>query len=68
LSDDRPGSDAARAAGAGFLAHRTDLRTPYVVLGLLNVIVVWLSAPILRRQLARVPAGAADAVQKVRAS
>jgi MFS family permease len=44
------------AAGAGFLAHRTDLRTPYVVMGLLNLLVIWVSAPALRRQLAALPA------------
>jgi predicted MFS family arabinose efflux permease len=57
------------AAGAGYLAHQTDLQTPYVVLGLTNLLVVWLSAPTLRRRLEAVPLGVGtDASAEVRAS
>ena len=40
------------AVAAGWLAHRTDLRTPYVVLGLLQLVATIAFAPVLRRQLA----------------
>lgn len=40
------------AFAAGWLAHRTDLRTPYVVLGLLQLVATVAFAPVLARQLA----------------
>jgi MFS family permease len=40
------------AVGAGFLAHRTDLRTPYLVMGLLQVAATIAFAPIIKRELA----------------
>jgi MFS family permease len=39
------------AVGAGFLAHRTDLRTPYLVMGLLQLAATALSAPLIRREV-----------------
>jgi MFS family permease len=39
------------AVGAGFLAHRTDLRTPYLVMGLLQLLATLAFAPTIRRQL-----------------
>lgn len=50
------------AVGAGFLAHRTDLRTPYLVMGLVQLVATFLYAPLIRRevrQLASVEAGRA---------
>lgn len=40
------------AVGAGFLAHRTDLRTPYLVMGLVQVAATIAFAPIIKRELA----------------
>jgi MFS family permease len=45
------------AVGAGFLAHTTDLRTPYFVLGLLQLAATVVSAPLIRREVR----GSADA-------
>jgi MFS family permease len=42
---------------AGWLAHRYGLRTPYVVLGLLQLAATLAFAPVIRRQLLRVQAG-----------
>jgi MFS family permease len=39
------------AVGAGFLAHRTNLRTPYLVMGLVQLAATLLYAPIIRREL-----------------
>jgi hypothetical protein len=39
------------AVGAGFLAHRTDLRTPYLVMGLLQVGATIAFAPLIKREL-----------------
>jgi MFS family permease len=39
------------AVGAGFLAHRTDLRTPYLVMGLLQLLATLCFAPVIRSQL-----------------
>ncbi|MEV0801901.1 MFS transporter [Kribbella sp. NPDC050281] len=39
------------AVGAGFLAHRTDLRTPYLVMGLIQVAATVVSAPLIRREV-----------------
>jgi len=41
------------AVGAGFLAHRTDLRTPYVVMGVLQLVATFLYAPLIRREVRR---------------
>jgi len=41
------------AVGAGFLAHRTDLRTPYVVMGVLQLAATFLYAPLIRREVRR---------------
>jgi MFS family permease len=41
----------AGAVGAGFLAHRTDLRTPYLVMGLLQVAATVAFAPLIKREL-----------------
>ncbi|MEI8412634.1 MULTISPECIES: MFS transporter [unclassified Kribbella] len=41
----------AGAVGAGFLAHRTDLRTPYLVMGLLQVAATIAFAPLIKREL-----------------
>ena len=38
------------AVVAGFIAHRTDLRTPYLLLGLLQVAVTLAFAPVIRAQ------------------
>jgi MFS family permease len=45
----------AGAVGAGFLAHRTDLRTPYLVMGLLQVAATLAFAPLLKRELSADP-------------
>jgi MFS family permease len=37
---------------AGWLAHRTDLRTPYVALGVLQLLATIAFLPVIRRQLA----------------
>ncbi|GAB2684220.1 MFS transporter [Kribbella swartbergensis] len=42
----------AGAVSAGFLAHRTDLRTPYLVMGLVQVAATVAFAPFIRRELA----------------
>lgn len=39
------------AVGAGFLAHRTDLRTPYLVMGLIQLAATVVSAPLIRREV-----------------
>nr|WP_238351638.1 MFS transporter [Kribbella shirazensis] len=39
------------AVGAGFLAHTTDLRTPYLLLGLLQLAATAVSAPMIRREV-----------------
>lgn len=39
------------AVGAGFLAHQTGLRTPYVVMGLLQLASTAVFAPVIRSQL-----------------
>jgi hypothetical protein len=39
------------AVGAGLLAHRTDLRTPYLVMGLLQLLATLCFAPVIRVQL-----------------
>ncbi|WP_350278640.1 MFS transporter [Kribbella sp. HUAS MG21] len=39
------------AVGAGFLAHTTDLRTPYFALGLLQLAATAVSAPLIRREV-----------------
>jgi hypothetical protein len=39
------------AVVAGFIAHRTDLQTPYLLLGLLQVAVTLAFAPVIRTQL-----------------
>ncbi|HEU4947401.1 MAG TPA: MFS transporter [Kribbella sp.] len=39
------------AVGAGFLAHRTDLRTPYLAMGLLQLVATLAFAPMIRSQL-----------------
>lgn len=39
------------AVGAGFLAHRTDLRTPYLVMGLIQLAATFVYAPVIRREL-----------------
>ncbi|WP_132209008.1 MFS transporter [Kribbella steppae] len=39
------------AVGAGFLAHRTDLRTPYLVMGLLQLAATLAFAPLIKREL-----------------
>ncbi|TCC45924.1 MFS transporter [Kribbella capetownensis] len=39
------------AVGAGFLAHRTDLRTPYLVMGLIQLAATAVSAPLIRREV-----------------
>lgn len=39
------------AVGAGFLAHRTDLRTPYLILGLVQLAATLAFAPVIRREL-----------------
>jgi MFS family permease len=39
------------AVGAGFLAHRTDLRTPYLVMGLVQLAATLVYAPLIRREL-----------------
>jgi MFS family permease len=39
---------------AGWLAHRTDLRTPYVAFGILQLVATIAFAPVIRRQLATV--------------
>ncbi|HZX01648.1 MFS transporter [Kribbella sp.] len=39
------------AVGAGFLAHHTGLRTPYLVMGLLQLAATVAFAPLLRRRL-----------------
>ena len=39
------------AVGAGLLAHRTDLRTPYLVMGIIQVAATIAYAPLIRRQL-----------------
>lgn len=41
---------------AGWLAHRTDLRTPYVVFGSLELVATVAFAPVIRRQLNRLDA------------
>lgn len=41
---------------AGWLAHRTDLRTPYVVFGGLELVATVAFAPVIRRQLNRLDA------------
>ncbi|GAA3587709.1 MFS transporter [Kribbella ginsengisoli] len=41
------------AVAAGFLAHRTDLKTPYVVMGLLQLAATLVFAPTIRRELSR---------------
>ena len=45
------------AVGAGFLAHRTDLRTPYVVMGVLQLAATFLYAPLIRREVRRLDLG-----------
>ncbi|MFI6675450.1 MFS transporter [Kribbella sp. NPDC050470] len=42
----------AGAVGAGFLAHRTDLRTPYLVMGVVQVVATLAFAPLIKRELA----------------
>lgn len=42
----------AGAVGAGLLAHRTDLRAPYLVVGLLQVAATIAFAPLIKRELA----------------
>ncbi len=39
------------AVGAGFLAHRTNLHTPYLVMGLIQVAATFAFAPLIRREL-----------------
>jgi MFS family permease len=39
------------AVGAGFLAHRTNLHTPYLVMGLIQVAATLAFAPLIRREL-----------------
>ena len=39
------------AVGAGFLAHRTDLRTPYLLMGLVQVAAALAFAPVIRREV-----------------
>ena len=39
------------AVGAGFLAHRTGLRTPYLVMGLVQLAATFLYAPLIRREV-----------------
>lgn len=39
------------AVGAGFLAHQTDLRTPYLVMGFLQLLATLCFAPVIRTQL-----------------
>jgi MFS family permease len=39
------------AVGAGFLAHRTNLQTPYLVMGLLQLAATFVYAPLIRREL-----------------
>lgn len=39
------------AVGAGFLAHRTNLQTPYLVMGLLQLAATLVYAPLIRREL-----------------
>lgn len=41
------------ALSAGWIAHRTDLRTPYIALGLLQLVATIAFAPVIRRQLAQ---------------
>ncbi|MGW1340141.1 MFS transporter [Kribbella sp. NPDC002412] len=41
----------AGAVGAGFLAHRTDLRTPYLVMGIIQVVATLAFAPLIKREL-----------------
>jgi MFS family permease len=46
----------AGAVGAGFLAHRTNLHTPYLVMGLLQLAATLAFAPLIKRELSRQPA------------
>jgi MFS family permease len=46
----------AGAVGAGFLAHRTNLHTPYLVMGLLQLAATLAFAPLIKRELSRRPA------------
>ncbi|MDX2967597.1 MFS transporter [Kribbella solani] len=39
------------AVGAGFLAHTTNLRTPYFALGVLQLVATAVSAPLIRREV-----------------
>ncbi|MEV5963298.1 MFS transporter [Kribbella sp. NPDC051952] len=39
------------AVGAGFLAHRTNLQTPYLVMGLVQLAATLVYAPLIRREL-----------------
>nr|WP_238355705.1 MFS transporter [Kribbella sandramycini] len=43
------------AVGAGFLAHRTDLRTPYLVMGVILFLATLAYAPLIRRELRTSP-------------
>ncbi|MEU4196084.1 MFS transporter [Kribbella sp. NPDC026611] len=41
------------AVGAGFLAHRTGLQTPYLVMGIVQVVATLAFVPLVRRELRR---------------
>ena len=49
------------AVGAGFLAHRTDLRTPYLVMGLIQLAATVVSAPLIRREVRAATTDSVDA-------